>query len=123
MYFRYLAHDDSVWSKKWSFRIGRSTVYKIIPETCNAIIKALQPIYLPPMTRKDWRNVADGFYEKWNFPNCIGALDGKHVRIQAPKNSGSLFYNYKKFFSIVLMAICDADYVFKWVDIGDYGVY
>nr|XP_012228802.1 PREDICTED: uncharacterized protein LOC105675896 [Linepithema humile] len=117
----YLAHADSVWSKKWSFRIGRSTVYKIIPETCNAIIKALQPIYLPPMTRKDWRNVADGFYEKWNFPNCIGALDGKHVRIQAPKNSGSLFFNYKKFFSIVLMAICDADYIFKWVDIGDYG--
>ncbi|XP_071582100.1 uncharacterized protein, partial [Temnothorax nylanderi] len=117
----YLAHADSVWSKKWSFRIGRSTVYKIIPETCNAIIIALQPIYLPPMTREDWRNVADGFYDKWNFPNCIGALDGKHIRIQAPKNSGSQFFNYKKFFSIVLMAICDANYVFKWVDIGDYG--
>lgn len=73
-----------MWSKKWSFRIGRSTVYKIIPETCNAIITALQPpIYLPPMTREDWRNVADGFYEKWNFPNCIGAVDGKHIRIQA----------------------------------------
>jgi len=53
IYFRYLAHADNIWSKKWSFRIGRSTVYKIIPETCNAIIKALQPIYLPPMTRED----------------------------------------------------------------------
>lgn len=121
--FRYLAHGDSVWSKKWCFRIGRSTVYKIIPETCEAIIKALQPIYLPPVTQEDWRNVANDFYEKWNFPNCIGALGGKHVRIQAPRNSGSQFFNYKKFFSIVLMAVCDANYIFKWVDIGDYGAY
>jgi len=94
-------------------------VYKIIPEICDAIIKALQPLYLPPMIREDSRNVAVGFYAKWNFPNCIGAFDGKHVRIQAPKNFGSLFFNYKKFFSIVLMASCDTDYVFKWVDIGD----
>ncbi|XP_011858423.1 PREDICTED: uncharacterized protein LOC105555977, partial [Vollenhovia emeryi] len=72
----YLAHADSVWLKKWSFRIGRSTVYKIIPETCQAIITVLQPIYLPPMRREDWWKVADDFYEKWNFPNCIGAVDG-----------------------------------------------
>ncbi|XP_026824196.1 uncharacterized protein LOC113561658 [Ooceraea biroi] len=39
------------------------------------------------MTRENWRNVADGFYKQWDFPNCIGAFDGKHIRIQAPKNS------------------------------------
>jgi len=77
-------------------------VYKIIPETCDAIIKVLQPIYLPPMTREDWRNVADGFYAKWNFPNCIGALDGKHVRIQAPKTQAlcsSITRNFSQLFS------------------------
>jgi len=116
-----LAHGDSVWGKKWSFRIGRSTAYKIKLETCEAIISALQPIYLPPMTKNMWRNVADGFWQKWNFPNCIGAVDGKHVRIKAPKNSGSEYFNYKKFFSIVLMAACDANYVFTWVDLGFYG--
>ncbi len=116
-----MAHGDSVWGKKWAFRIGRSTAYKIIPETCEAIIEALQPIYLPPMTKDMWRKCADDFWLKWNFPNCFGAVDGKHIRIKAPPNSFSEFFNYKKFFSIVLMAACDANYVFKWVDVGFFG--
>ena len=43
------------------------------------------------------------------------------VQIQAPKNSGSMFYNYKKTFSLVLLAVCDAKYKFLAVDIGAYG--
>ena len=47
---------------------------------------------------------------KWDSPHCLGAIDGKHIIMQSPAKSSSLFYNYKKSFSIVLLAVCNADY-------------
>ena len=72
-------------------------------------------------TKVDWVKTADGFERQWNFPNCIGALDGKHVIIQPPPGSGSLYLNYKDTFSMVLKALVDHQYCFTVVDIGAYG--
>jgi len=43
------------------------------------------------------------------------------VKIQAPPNSGSKFFNYKHRFSVVQLALVDAHYKFTVVDIGSYG--
>ena len=48
-------------------------------------------------------------------------MDGKHIVMQAPARSGSYFFNYKKSHSIVLMAVCNANYQFTLIDIGDTG--
>ncbi len=76
---------------------------------------------MPTPTEEMWKNIANDFHRMWNFPNCIGAMDGKHVNIQAPPNSGSMFYNYKKAFSVVLLALVDAHNNFIVVDVGAYG--
>jgi len=74
-----------------------------------------------PNNPDKWLEIANQFYIKTNFPNCIGAVDGKHIRCINPKNEGTMFFNYKKYFSIVLVAVVDADYCFTTIDVGAYG--
>lgn len=103
------------------FLIGRSTIAFIVKETCVVIWKILQPIEMPEPTEEMWLDIAETFFSTTNFPNCIGALDGKHVRIVCPALSGSRFFNYKKKFSVVLLALADANLNFIMIDVGAYG--
>lgn len=71
---------------------------KIIDEVSTAISATLKDEF-KTFKKSDWLNVSNAFNAKWNFPNCIGAIDGKHVAIKRPKGAGSLFYNYKVTFT------------------------
>ena len=120
-------------SLSFSFRIGRSTVCSILEETCEAIYAELKKDFVKaPTSAEEWEGISREFYQRWNFPHCLGifkanwspgyhdntclfllstgAIDGKHIVVQAPINSGSLYYNYKGTHSVVLLAVCDAHY-------------
>lgn len=88
-------------------------------EVCDAIWKILGPIVMLPLTEEMWKSVAEKYKKMWHFPNCIGAIDGKHINIQYPINGGSSYYKGSN--SIVLLAIIDADYKFIAIDVGAYG--
>eukprot|EP00102_Acyrthosiphon_pisum_P012016 XP_008180995.1 PREDICTED: uncharacterized protein LOC103308764 [Acyrthosiphon pisum] len=76
---------------------------------------------MPEPTKDVWVQTAEGFYNNTNLPNCLGAVDGKHIRIINPAKSGSDYFNYKHFFSIILMALVDSNYCFLSIDVGAYG--
>lgn len=76
-----------------------------------------------PTTSEQWASIQRQFFDKWNFPQCLGALDGKHVRIKSPMKSGSKYFNYMHYFSVVLLALVDADYKFIFIDVGTPGRY
>ena len=101
--------------------MSESVESKIVPQTCKVLWNVLQPDVMPLPDEGKWKHIAEEFEELWQFPHCLGSLDGKHIIIQAPKNSGSLFFSYKKHFSGVLLAAVDANYKFVIVDIGAYG--
>ncbi|XP_067141708.1 uncharacterized protein [Centruroides vittatus] len=102
-------------------RIGKSSIASIVKEVCEALWSSFQSKYMPIPTKEHMTEKAEQFYKKWNFPNCVGSIDEKHLRINCPPNSGSQYYNYKQFFSIVLQAVVDADLKFLTIDVGAYG--
>lgn len=105
----------------YTFRVGISTATKIVKDVCSAIWSTLRAEFLPIPTKTQWKNIARGFETVAHFPHCLGAVDGKHIRLVCPKNSGSMYFNYKQYFSIVLMAVADSKYRFTYVNIGSYG--
>ena len=127
---RYLATGCSTHDLKYGFRLGRSTATTIIAQTCAAIIDTFMDTYIvTPADADGWKAISQQFALKWNFEHVLGAIDGKHVHIRKPRNAGSTYFNYKKFHSIILLAIADANYKFIYVSAGargragDAGVY
>ncbi|XP_071626679.1 uncharacterized protein [Temnothorax longispinosus] len=112
---RFLASGDSMTSMHYQYLVGVTTASNIINTTCAVLWKKLQPFSLK---KEQWFAIEKDFKEKWNFPHCIGAIDGKHV---CPNKAGSMYFNYKNSHSLVLLAMCNANYIFTFVDIGAYG--
>ncbi|KAH7968324.1 hypothetical protein HPB52_007859 [Rhipicephalus sanguineus] len=113
----FLATGETQRDVAFNFLAGRSTVSSIVAEVTQALWLVLQH----PSTADKWMKISQGFHERWNVPHCLGAIDGKHVTIECPANSGSVDFNYKRFFSKSLLAVCDAQYSFIYVEVGHPG--
>ena len=74
-----------------------------------------------PTDPEDWKKIEERFRNRWNVIHAVGALNGKHIVIKKPKKSGSEYFTYKGYFSLVLLALVNADYKFLWVNTGSSG--
>lgn len=120
-FFRFLATGEAFRSLAFQFRTHHSNVSRIVKQTLQAIVSSLLQEAIPEPTVDSLKQTISEFNSKWQFPNCCGAIDGKHVRVRCPSNAGSAFFNYKEYHSIVLLAIVDANIKFMAVDVGSYG--
>jgi len=119
--FRYFSTGQSFRSLAFSFRMDHYTVGKIEDQVSDVLWSKLSSKHLTVPDHDRFLDIAVKFREIWNFPNVIGCMDGKHIRIKCPTKAGSLFYNYKQFISIVLQGVADSESRFIFVDIGAYG--
>jgi hypothetical protein len=118
------------------FHVSHFSISKIVKETTRALYSVLRVDYLKfPTSSEEWQAIAQEFWMRWNVPNALGcsfidiyylrsfsgSIDGKHVEIRAPPNSGTEYFNYKKTFSTVLLAVCDAKYRVIYAHFGSYG--
>lgn len=119
---RHLASGNKYASMKFGWRVPHNTQSIVVREVCQAIVdEYVDEVLVCPSTPDGWRAIADKFFQKWNFPHTCGVFDGKHVACRCPPKSGSQYFNYKGFYSIVLMALVDADYKIIWADVGGTG--
>ncbi|CAN8026672.1 unnamed protein product, partial [Ixodes persulcatus] len=95
------------------FRMHKATLSGSRQETLPAIGDCLSPLGLQPPTSQQWEEIQREFCVMWNFPNAIRSIDGKHFAIRCPSNSDSIFHKYKKLYSMVLLAVVDANYWFR----------
>ena len=92
----------------YQYRVHGVSISRFAPEVYQVIIETFMEEYMSlPDSREKWLSVAKAFEEK-----CLGGIDGKHVPLIDPLNSGSTYFNYKSFFSIVPLALVEADYRF-----------
>ncbi|XP_064087441.1 uncharacterized protein LOC135202118 [Macrobrachium nipponense] len=81
---RFLATGYSFRSLAFSFRMGKTSVSRIVKEVSEAIWETFQDTYLPYPTEEIWLENSARYASKCDFPNCLGSIDGKHIRIKCP---------------------------------------
>ncbi|XP_066460207.1 uncharacterized protein [Eleutherodactylus coqui] len=109
---RFLATGNSFETLHLEFLLCKFTIAGIVQATCDLIWEGLQPTVMPAPTTEAWLDIASRFEVATQFPNCVGSLGGKHIRVRVPLKEGSRIYTHKKYFSVVLLALADSRYHF-----------
>uniref|UniRef100_A0A672I755 Putative nuclease HARBI1 n=1 Tax=Salarias fasciatus TaxID=181472 RepID=A0A672I755_SALFA len=111
MYTYWLAHGLSYRVVASVFHIPKATVHRVVHRVANYICRNLgRAISFPKADAMD--EIGQGFARLSGSPvfSCVaGAIDGSHIRIKPPHQCHMDYLNYKGFYSINMMAICDSD--------------
>ena len=120
IFFRYFS-ETPILELSFSYRISPNWTYTVINRTSIFLWEAFPPIHMQSPSNDLLKDLAKEYYLLRDFSNCLGAIDGKQFRIKAPANSGSQYFNYKGYKSMLVQAVADARYRFVIIDVGAWG--
>lgn len=108
------------------YGMGQTSVNKWTGIVFDCVIAALIPTYLRwPTTTAERQQIADGFKRRAvekgyrHMPGCAGAMDGTHIELATvPSFDGDAYRCWKKFVSINVLAVCDANGRFIHLTVG-----
>lgn len=100
------------------FGVGASTACQKVNEAMQLLVRSKKHMISRLQGGADLQKIINGFQRKWNFPQCLGAIDGTHIPIKAPLEHHTDYFNRKCFHSIILQAVCDSQCCFTDVFAG-----
>ena len=100
------------------FGVARCTVCQIVNETCRAIVQKLLPMYIQFPSGDSLKDVVKGFKDKYGVPQCASSIDGSHVPITPPAMNHTDYYNCKGWYSMLVQAVVDHNFLFRDLCIG-----
>ncbi|KAL1457222.1 hypothetical protein MTO96_043572 [Rhipicephalus appendiculatus] len=103
------------------FAVGRSTVNEAYRELCEAVIHTMEARWVNMPTVSSMAEHIREFTAVLGFPQAIGALDGCHFPVSPPKENATDYRNYKGWYSMILLALVDHKYMFRYINVGSPG--
>ena len=74
-----------------------------------------------PKSEEEFKKKMIDMEQFWQFPYCWAAVDGCHIPIKCPPGgpeSRKEYYNFKNFYSVIMMGLVDSNYWFIWGTCG-----
>ena len=104
------------------FGSGTSTCNDIVKEFVQAVNTVLLKEYISfPQTTEDLKRSCSEFESILGFPQCVGAIDGSHIPVNAPSDDSVSYYCYKGYCSSILFAVVDARCRYIYISVGNPG--
>ena len=78
----------------------------------------MQKLFITFPHGEQLKRVVEGFESKWGMIQCVGSIDGCHISIMPPALNHNDYYNRKGWYSVILQAVVDHDYLFQDICVG-----
>ncbi|XP_066596902.1 putative nuclease HARBI1 [Prorops nasuta] len=102
------------------FGIGKSTAWRSVQRVTTALYSYLHTFIKWPSTEEAKITMAR-IKQQYGFPKVVGAIDGTHISIAAPKENPEAYVNRKGYHFLQLQAVCDETLKFIHVYCGEVG--